>query len=134
MTKEQLSQARRTLAHLLEELEPLVEVLLKANPLLKGYLDSKPRSCGKPGCRCAEGEKHPAWVLRIPQGRSSRSRSIPEACYRRLEPLAEEYRRFRQAVVRWRRLVRGADAALHQIESARMVDPEVELGRMKHGK
>jgi hypothetical protein len=134
MTKYRFSQARRTLAHLLEELEPLVEVLLQADPMLKGYLDSKPRSCGKPGCRCAEGERHPAWVLRIPQGRKSRSRSIPESSYKRLEPLAQGYRRFRQAVVRWRRLVRGADGAIRQIESARIVEPEAELERLRHGK
>lgn len=134
MTKERLSQARLTLVHLLEELEPLVKVLLRRDPLLKGYLDSKPRTCGKPGCRCAGGEKHPAWVLRIPQGSASRSRSIPEAVYRQLEPLAEEYRRFRQVAVRWRQVVRGADAAIRQIESARLVEPEAAVERMKHGK
>lgn len=133
MTKDDLSQARRTLAHLPEEFKTLLATLLKGGPLLKGYLDSKPRTCGKAGCRCAKGERHPAWVLRIPQGGGSRSRSIPEAVYRRLEPLAEEYRRFRQATVRWRQLVRRGEAALRQIESARLVDPEVEL-RRKHGK
>lgn len=134
MTKERLSQARRTLTHLLEELAPLVEVLVRRDPMLKGYLDSKPRTCGKPGCRCAEGEKHPAWVLRIPQGSTSRSRSIPEELYRRLKPLAEEYRRFRLAAVGWRRFVRAADAAIRQIESARLLDPEAEVKRVKHGK
>ena len=102
--------------------------------MLKGYLDSKPRTCGKPGCRCKRGEKHPAWVLRIPQGSSGRNRSIPKAFYRRLEPLTEEYRRFRQAAVGWRRLVRSADAAIRQIESARLVEPEAEVERMRHGK
>ena len=102
--------------------------------MLKGYLDSKGRTCGKPGCRCERGEKHPAWVLRIPQRGSSRNRSVSEALYHRLEPLVEEYRRFRQAVVRWRRLVRSADAAIREIESARLVEPERELERMRHGK
>jgi hypothetical protein len=136
MTKDEVSQARRTLAHLLEELRPLVEELVQGGPMLKGYLDSRPRSCGKPGCRCAEGERHPAWVLRIPEGLRSRSRSIPEAVYGKLEPLTEEYRRFRQAAVRWRKLVRKADDALRVLESGRLVDPDVELERMRirHGK
>jgi len=129
-----LSEARRTLAQVLEKLTPLVDVLARRDPMLKGYLDSKPRTCGKPGCRCATGEKHPAWVLRIPQGHGSRSRSLPEATYRRLEPLVEEYRRFRLAAVGWRQLVRAADSAIRQIESARLVEPEAEVERMKDGK
>lgn len=133
MTKEELSQARRTVAQVLRELEPLRETLLGHGPMLKGYLDSKPRTCGTPGCRCARGKKHAAWVLRIPQGGSSSSRSIPKAAHDRLEPLAKEYRRFHQALARWRRLVREADQALRDIEAGRLVDPEVELGR-KHGK
>jgi hypothetical protein len=133
MTKERLSEARRTLAHFIEQLAPLVEELARREPLLKGYVDTKPRTCGKPGCRCATGKKHQAWVLRIPEGSGSRSRSIPEAVYRQLEPLVEEYRRFRKAAVRWRQLVRSADAAIRQIESARIVEPEAELKRMKNG-
>jgi len=134
MTKERLSQARQTLAQVLEKLTPLVDVLARRDPMLKGYLDSKPRTCGKPGCRCAAGEKHPAWVLRIPQGRGSRSRSLPEVAYRGLEPLVEEYRKFRLAAGGWRRLMRAADAAIRQIESARLVEPETEVERMKDGK
>jgi hypothetical protein len=129
MAKEKGSQARQKLARLGAEIPDLFAVLFERSPLLKGYLDSSPRSCGHPGCRCARGEKHAAWVLRIPQGSGSRSRSIPEAVYRRLEPLAEEYRRFRKASARWRRLVREAEQALRDIEESRLVDVEVELER-----
>lgn len=129
MTKAKVSHARQTLARLREESPELLAVFFERGPLLKGYLDSKPRTCGTPGCRCARGEKHAAWVLRIPEGRTSQSRSIPEAVFRRLEPLAEEYRRFRHALSRWRRLVREADQALRDIEESRLVDCESELRR-----
>jgi hypothetical protein len=134
MTKEALSQARQALSRLREELPALLEVLNRRGPMLKGYLDCKPRSCGKPGCRCAKGQKHAAFVLRIPEGGSSRNRSITEAVYRALEPLAEEYRGFRQAAMAWRRLVREADAAIRQLESGRLLEPEAQLERMKRGK
>ena len=127
MTKERLSQARRSLARLRDQLPALLEVFLQARPMLKAYLDSKPRTCGTPGCRCARGEKHPAWVVRIPQGRTARSRSVSEATFERLEPLTEEYRRFRQTAAQWRRLLREADQAIRVIEEERCLDPEVEL-------
>jgi len=129
MAKEKISQARQTLARLREEIPGLFGVFFGRALLLKGYLDSTPRTCGTPRCCCTRGEKHPAWVMRIPQGRGSRSRSIPEAVYRRLLPLAKEYKRFRQATVRWRRLVREADQALRDIEESRLVDVEAELRR-----
>jgi hypothetical protein len=129
MAKDRPSQARQALVRLREESPELFGVFFERGPLLKGYLDSKPRTCGTPGCRCTRGEKHAAWVLRIPEGHGSRSRSIPEGVYRRLQPLAQEYRRFRQALCRWRRLMRQADQALRDIEESRLVDWEKELRR-----
>src|SRR5262245_531779 len=133
MAKDNLPQARQRLARLRDASPELFGIFFGRGPLLKGYLDSTPRTCGSPGCRCARGEKHPAWVLRIPEGRRARSRSIAEAEFRRLEPLAEEYRRFRQALSRWRRLVRQADEALREIEESRLVDWEEELKRSEGG-
>ncbi len=127
MAKDKASHARQALARLREEIPDLFDVFFERGCLLKAYLDSKPRTCGTPGCRCTRGEKHPAWVVRIPQGSGSRSRSIPEPVYRRLLPLAKEYKRFRQAAVRWRRRVREADQALRDIEESRLVDLEAEL-------
>ena len=132
MAKESVSQARRTVTRVLEELEALREILLRREPMLKAYLDAKPRTCGTEGCRCARGEKHPAWVVRIPQGGSSSNRSIPKRTYEELKPLAAEYRRFRQALAGWRRLVREADRALREIEAGRLLDPQDELEK-RHG-
>jgi hypothetical protein len=128
------SQPRHTLAHLLEELVPLIDILKGRDPMLKGYLDSRAHTCGTPGCRCAAGEKHPVWILRIPQGGTTRNRSIPETLFRKLEPLTDEYRRFRQAAIRCRQLMRAADKAIGDIEAARQVDPENEIQRIRDGK
>jgi len=129
MTKQEISRARQAVARLRDELPALLESLLDDAPLLKAYLDSSPRSCGVPTCRCARGEKHPAWVARLPEGRTSRSRSIPEDVFHRLEPLARQYRRFREKLARVRRLFREADAGLRAIEASRLVDLDAELRR-----
>jgi hypothetical protein len=80
------------------------------------------------------GEKHPVWILRLPQGGKTRNRSIPEPLFRKLEPLTDEYRRFRQAAIRCRQLMRAVDKAIGDIESAREVDPETEIQRIRDGK
>jgi hypothetical protein len=129
MTKHEISRARQSVARLRDEGPSLLEAVLDTQPLLKAYLDSSPRTCGVPTCRCARGEKHPAWVVRIPQGKTSRSRSIREDTFRRLQPLARQYRQFRQKLARLRRLFKEADAAFRVIEASRLVDLEVELGR-----
>ena len=127
MTKHKASEARRSLRQLLPQLEALLEILLRHQPMLRVYLDSKPRTCGNQGCHCARGKKHPAWVVRIPAGRQCRSRSVTPKVYRQLEPLAAEYRRFRQALAQWRRLVREAEQHLRKLEASRLLDPEVEV-------
>jgi len=128
------SPPRLALAHFLEELAPVIEVLVSREPMLKGYLRSTTVTCGSPGCRCAAGEKHPAWVLRIPQGSTTRNRSIPESAFRHLEPLTEEYRRFRQAATRFRELMREAAKAIADLEVARQVDPDNQIQRIREGK
>lgn len=123
------SDARRTVARLGDELPALLDSLLDRAPMLKAYLVDTPLTCGSPSCRCARGEKHPAWVAKIPEGGATRSRSIPEHVFRRLKPLAEEYRQFRQKLARVRRLFKQAEAALRDIETSRLVDLEEELRR-----
>lgn len=133
MTKLQISQARQCVARLRDELPDLLEALLDRAPMLKAYLDSTPRRCGVPSCHCTHGDKHPAWVVRIPEGRSSRNRSVSQEVFRRLEPAAREYRQFRQKLARLRRLFRDADKALRTIEASRLVDVEAQL-RRPHGR
>ena len=131
MAKITHSQARQVVSRVRGELPALLDALLDREPMLKAYLDSTPRTCGAPNCRCARGEKHTAWVARIPEGKTSRSRSIPEDVFRRLEPLARQYRQFRQKLARVRRLFRQADAALREIEARRLVDLDAELGKKR---
>ncbi len=122
MAKNDLSKLRQQLQAIPDELGFLLPTLLDHSALLKAYLSFSPRTCGKPGCRCARGERHPAWILRQPEGRRTRSHSLSQAAYERLRGPAEQYRRFRQARARWNQLVKQADQWLRQIEALRSVD------------
>ena len=46
-------------------------------PLLRGSLVTMRRTCGKPGCRCAEGEKHISLYLAIRVGKRRKMIYIP---------------------------------------------------------
>lgn len=129
MAKTDVSRSRQSVARLRDELPALLDALLDRGPLLKAYLDSTPRTCGAPNCRCAQGEKHAAWVARVPDGGTSHSRSMPEEVFRRLEPLARQYREFRMKLARVRRLFKQADVALREIEASRLIDLDTELRR-----
>jgi len=53
--------------------------LLHQKPLLIGSLVSMPRTCGKPGCKCAQGELHPGLYLSLRVGSKRRMVYIPQA-------------------------------------------------------
>lgn len=46
-------------------------------PLLRGSLVTMRRSCGKPGCHCAEGEKHVSLYLAMRVGKQRKLMYIP---------------------------------------------------------
>ncbi len=48
-------------------------------PLLRGSLVLMRRTCGKKGCHCLQGEKHPAWYLAIRRGKQRKMIYIPPA-------------------------------------------------------
>lgn len=49
------------------------------NPLLRGSLVVMRRKCGKPGCHCQTGEKHPSLYLAVRAGKKRTMIYIPPA-------------------------------------------------------
>jgi hypothetical protein len=49
------------------------------NPLLRGSLVSMARTCGKPGCRCQQGEKHKSLYLAVRLDNRRRMIYVPPA-------------------------------------------------------
>jgi len=68
--------------------------------LLPAYLSYRPRTCGNPGCRCAKGQRHPAWIVQFTAGGRSHCRSVSKAKYEALAIPAQAYRRFCSARAR----------------------------------
>ncbi len=55
------------------------------------------RKCGKPNCRCARGQLHPAYVLTRSQGGRDRLYSVPKDQRAQVRRWAAEYRRYQRA-------------------------------------
>ena len=124
MVKHDLSELRQRLRAIHAEMGRLVTTFSGRAPLLKAYLQYQPRTCGNPGCKCAGGELHPAWIVQFADGAERRCRSVRSEVYRELEKPAEAYRRFRRARARWNRLVKEANAVVSEMEKLRSMDPK----------
>lgn len=71
--------------------------------LLRGSLLERPKFCGKPGCKCTKGQPHPPGLClsRLVDG-TNRQVFIRAADHERARKEAASYKRYRQALRRWR--------------------------------
>ncbi len=89
-------------------------------PLIDGSLVIVRRRCGRLGCRCAQGHKHPAHYLTRKVGRKTHSLYIPV-------DLVEDVRRWNQEHRRLKRLV--AEICERQRKVVAAVSAERRRGR-----
>lgn len=122
MIKPRLSTLRQRLQAIHAEMGQLLPTLVGREPLLPAYLSYRPRTCGNPGCRCARGQLHPAWIVQFTAGGRSHCRSVSKAKYEALAIPAQAYRRFRSARAQWNRLAKEANAVFKEIERCRKLD------------
>jgi hypothetical protein len=71
--------------------------LQRSEPLVRGSFYLLRRKCGKPNCRCARGELHPAYVLTRSEAGKDRLYPVPKAQRAEVRKRAAEYRRFQRA-------------------------------------
>jgi hypothetical protein len=103
-----------------QQLAELVEVFLGREPILPGSLYTLRRRCGKPNCRCANGELHASTVLSYRgQGRPKNVTPAPEQLPA-VRQLTDDYRHFRQARTQLLRLQRQLLTLIDRLEAARV--------------
>lgn len=54
--------------------------IVHGKPLIIGSLVEMARTCGKPNCKCATGEKHKSWYLALRHKRKRKMIHIPRGC------------------------------------------------------
>ena len=75
--REKFSRLRQSLVHLVREMKQLVEPFFSDRPVVKGTVYELRRRCGKPGCKCAQGELHARMVVSASEKGKTRLRVIP---------------------------------------------------------
>jgi len=88
--------------------DPASRLRQRKHALLRGLKippDSLPGSlalthsrCGKPTCRCAEGEGHPSWSLTFMADGKKHVERIPDEWVEQVRPLVEQGREFKDAI------------------------------------
>ena len=93
----------------------LVKLMSSGGEILKGSLIERSTVCGRPGCRCLQGEKHgPYLYVSIFDGKQSRQVYVPQ-------PLETEVRRWAQNYQRLAEIIAGLSAL--SVESLRLRQP-----------
>lgn len=76
---------------------------------LRGTLSERAGTCGKPNCRCAQGELHTSLYLVQSQGGTLRQICVPHAWQARVREAVNDYRRMQELIEavsesEWKRL------------------------------
>jgi hypothetical protein len=129
----QISRIRQRIARLARERQALERQLLARPALLKGSLLEVQRTCGKPGCKCARGQKHICYQLSASVDGKTRTWNVPRRYLAKVQRLTENYRGFRQARATWVRLNEQMIELINQLEAARTVDDFSDEPRRQKG-
>jgi hypothetical protein len=111
--RQQLWQAYRALAGTLR-------ILQRQPHMVQGSLYLLRRTCGKPTCRCARGQRHASWVLTRSEDGRSRLYTVPAAKRGRLRTLTREYRRWQLARARFVKQTSAMLAKIDQLATQRL--------------
>ena len=76
---------------------------------LRGTLSERAGTCGKPNCRCAQGELHQSLYLAQSQGGKLRQIYVPRAWQERVREAVTDYRKMQELIeavseLEWNRL------------------------------
>ena len=113
-----LPKLRQQLWRAYAALAPTLRRLQRSEPMVQGSFYLLRRKCGKPNCRCARGQLHPAYVLTRSEAGTDRLYPVPKEQRAEVRKRAAEYRRYQRAravlVKRHLRLLALADQIAQQ--------------------
>lgn len=98
--KQKFSRLRQSLVQLSNEIKKLTNPFVSDKPVIKGSVYELKRKCGKPGCKCAQGELHCRMVVSASEKGKTRLRVIPSGFLIEVQVKARRYQELRQARTR----------------------------------
>ena len=94
------SQLRQSLARLANDIRQIVEPFYSDKPVIKGSVYELKTKCGKPGCRCAQGELHRRMVVSASEKGKTQLRAIPRGFLVEVQDKVRRYQELRRVRVR----------------------------------
>jgi len=95
--RQKFSHLRQSLRRLSDEARKLIEPSFSDKPVIKGSVYELKRKCGKPGCKCAQGELHSRMVLSASEKGKTRLRVIPHGFLVEVQIKVRRYQEIRHA-------------------------------------
>jgi len=95
--RQKFSRLRLSLRRLSDEVIKLIEPSFSDKPVIKGSVYELKRKCGKPGCKCAQGELHSRMVLSASEKGKTRLRVIPHGFLVEVQIKVRRYQELRRA-------------------------------------
>src|SRR4030067_3834982 len=99
-TREKFSRLRQSLVHLVREMKQLGDPFFSDRPVIKGTAYELRRRCGKPGCKCAQGELHARMVVSASEGGKTRLQVIPRGFLVEVQAKVRRYQELRRGRAR----------------------------------
>ena len=96
-SRQKFSRLRLSLSRLSDEVRKLIEPSFSDKPVIKGSVYELKRKCGKPGCKCAQGELHSRMVLSASEKGRTRLRVIPHGFLVQVQIKVRRYQELRRA-------------------------------------
>jgi hypothetical protein len=118
-TREKFSRLRQSLVHLVREMKQLVEPFFSDRPVIKGTVYELRRRCGKPGCKCAQGELHARMVVSASEKGRTRLRVIPRGFLVEVQERVKRYQELRRVRTRLVVIHRQILRVLDEMEAMR---------------
>ena len=112
--RQQLWRAYAALAHTLRRLQ-------RSDPMVQGSFYLLRRKCGKPNCRCANGQLHATYVLTRSEQGKDRLYTVPQEQRAQVRKWAAEYRRYQRARAILARRQAGLLALVDQMAEQRLL-------------
>jgi len=78
--------------------------LIASRGLLRGTIVRRERTCGRPTCKCARGEKHPEMLLVVSEDGHRRQLHIPKDWEETVEEWVSDYQEVRELLEQLSRL------------------------------
>ena len=117
--REKFSRLRQTLLHLAGDVEGLIKPLFSDLPVIKGTVYELKRKCGKPGCKCAQGELHSRMVVSASEGGKTRLRVIPQESFIEVQAKVRRYQELRRVRARVGDIYRKMLEVMDEMEAMR---------------